>query len=68
MGDYPGAIKTDDDSEVEGDVFEVLDLEKVFAILDAYEGEEYERSLTGVKMDSGDEVQAWVYWLKVDVN
>ncbi len=67
LGDYPGAVKANSGNEVEGDVFEIVDAEKVFQQSDEYEGEEYNRELATVKTDDGDKLQAWVYWYKGDV-
>lgn len=68
LGFYPGAVKTNDENEIEGDVFALLNANTVFQILDEYEGDEYERALTTVTMDSGDETDAWIYWYKGEVN
>lgn len=62
LGRYPGAIKEDKRSEVIGDVFLMNDAEKVFRVLDRYEGEEFSREREEVKMRSGKLVNAWVYW------
>jgi gamma-glutamylcyclotransferase (GGCT)/AIG2-like uncharacterized protein YtfP len=62
IGDYPGAVKASLGSYIVGDVFVVQNGEKVFSILDEYEGDEYRREEVTVKMDEGKEVKAWIYW------
>ena len=63
LGKYPGAIK-DKTSEVIGDVFLILDVEKVLKYLDEYEGNEYERKKEKVKLRSKKIIIAWMYWYK----
>ena len=60
LGNYPGAIK--EKGEVIGDVFFIHNLEKVFSILDAYEGDDFTREREWIQLESGDYVQAWIYW------
>ena len=60
LGDYPGAIKTDDNT-IEGDVFELLD-EEVLQVLDEYEGDEYIREMVSIEMNPGENLTAWIYW------
>lgn len=67
LGSYPGAVRAETD-EVEGDVFAVLNEEKVFRVLDEYEGEEYGREQAEVTMDSGENVLAWIYWYNGQIN
>jgi len=62
IGRYPGAIKEQENDEVIGDVFIVSNPEKVFKILDKYEGDEFFRKKDKVKLRSGKLVNAWVYW------
>lgn len=62
MGDYPAAVKTNEANAIEGDVFEMMNAGEVFKVLDEYEGEEYERQIEKIKMNNGDELEAWVYW------
>ncbi len=62
LGSYPGAIKETEKSEVIGDVFKVNNPEKVFGILDEYEGNEFKREKEQVKLRSGKSVDAWIYW------
>jgi gamma-glutamylcyclotransferase (GGCT)/AIG2-like uncharacterized protein YtfP len=62
LGRYPGAIKQEKKDEVIGDVFLVTNPEKVFKVLDKYEGEEFVREKEQVRLRSGKLLDAWVYW------
>ncbi len=74
LGSYPGAVKSNDGREVIGDVFLVNDPGRVFQVLDKYEGyrenetsnSEFVRKRNRVKMSSGKNVNAWVYWYNFD--
>jgi gamma-glutamylcyclotransferase (GGCT)/AIG2-like uncharacterized protein YtfP len=66
IGKYPGAVKDRSGREVVGDVFVVNEPGKVFPVLDKYEGKEFVRKKAKVKMRSGEEVNAWVYWYEPD--
>ena len=71
LGNYPGAIKEKSNtSEVIGDVFLFNYSDRIFRILDKYEGETFSRRKDQVKLRSGKLVNAWVYWynLKPDKN
>lgn len=62
LGNYPGAIKSEAAHQITGDVFEVKSSEKVFALLDDYEGDEYRREKVIVTLATGCETDAWIYW------
>lgn len=62
LGRYPGAIKENLGSEVIGDVFLINNADKVFKILDEYEGEKFSREKEEVKLRGGKSLNAWVYW------
>jgi gamma-glutamylcyclotransferase (GGCT)/AIG2-like uncharacterized protein YtfP len=62
IGEYPGAIKENRHDEVVGDVFVLNDAEKVFKVLDKYEGSEFSRDKNKVKLRSGKSINAWIYW------
>lgn len=62
LGRYPGAIKQQEKDEVIGEVFLVNNPEKVFKVLDKYEGDEFVREKEQVRLKSGKVVDAWVYW------
>lgn len=64
MGDYPAAVPagSDDDSVIKGEVYLLHEPEKVFAVLDRYEGSAYSRKQETVSLPDGTTAQAWVYW------
>jgi len=71
IGRYPGAVRSNTGQEVIGDVFLLNDPDKVFRVLDKYEGyhqedktnnSEFIRKRNLVKLNSGKNVNAWVYW------
>ncbi len=62
LGKYPGAIKENTKSEVMGDVFLINNPERVFKILDKYEGNKFSRERNRVRLRSGKLINAWVYW------
>lgn len=62
LGKYPGAVKEEKKSEVIGDVFLISNPERVFKILDKYEGDEFKREKDIVHFRSGKSLDAWVYW------
>lgn len=62
LGPYPAAVKTAGTHRILGDVYEIKNPAAVFALLDQYEGEAYQREVTRVKWESGDDIDAFVYW------
>ena len=74
LGRYPGAIKDGKGSEVIGDLFLLTDPERVLKVLDKYEGiphpgakdAEFVRERTFVRLRSGQQKKAWVYWYNFD--
>ncbi|MBS1602613.1 MAG: gamma-glutamylcyclotransferase [Bacteroidetes bacterium] len=74
LGRYPGAVKSRKGEEVIGDVFLVSEADKVLKVLDRYEGipegrpgqGEFIRKRGRVKLRSGAEVNAWIYWYNLD--
>ena len=60
---YPGMV-AEGDSTVVGEVLMLNDLTVAFALLDAYEGDDYERTLKRVTLEDGTEVWAWIYLLR----
>ena len=76
LGRYPGAVKDKTGKEVVGDVFLVNDPEGVFRVLDKYEGfakasaakSEFVRRKGKVRMRSGKELNAWIYWYNFDLS
>lgn len=70
LGRYPGLVLSVGQVEiVHGEVFELIDPDRSFAWLDAYEGivpgdhphKEYARTLRPVTLEGGEQVEAWVY-------
>ena len=70
LGIYPAAVPADDQSQVWGEVYEMLDTASVLAALDEIEGYRpsepdrslYTRILTDVTLDDGRAEQAWAYF------
>lgn len=63
LGLYPAAVAEGEGSkEITGDVYQLTDSKTIFAVLDEYEGEDFRRGLTVVKMKTGEEKEAFVYW------
>lgn len=58
---YPGFCEGA--GTVIGDVVWLTDLAATFALLDAYEGDEFARVITQVTLEGGEEVWAWIYAL-----
>jgi gamma-glutamylcyclotransferase (GGCT)/AIG2-like uncharacterized protein YtfP len=75
IGRYPGAVRSAAGDEVIGDVFLVIDPERVLKILDRYEGirvdggpSEFVRRRSRIRLRNGKEVMAWVYWYTFDLS
>ena len=71
IGEYPAALpSTNDNAKITGEIYELKHLRKIFRLLDEYEGydrknlnqPEYYRKKETLELDSGEKVQAWVYW------
>lgn len=70
IGKYPGAIQDKSGEEVIGDVFLLNDPPRVLGILDKYEGiskeaegqDEFIRKKKRIKLRSGKQLNAWIYW------
>jgi len=58
----PGLVLDDQDAVV-GELLVLRDLAAVYPLLDAFEGENYERLLRRARLDDGTELWAWVYAL-----
>jgi gamma-glutamylcyclotransferase (GGCT)/AIG2-like uncharacterized protein YtfP len=58
---YPGFV--DGDGTVVGELLWLTDLAGTFALLDAYEGQDFARMIRKVKPAEGPEVWAWIYVL-----
>lgn len=63
---YPGILLDDSADEVNGFFFSSSELRDAWAVLDDFEGSEYLRVLTTVRLRSGAEQQAYIYRLNID--
>lgn len=61
---YPGLILDQQGSEIEGFLFSSERLAEQWTYLDEFEGEDYERVLTAVKLEDGTTVDAYIYQLR----
>lgn len=62
IGPYRAAVLSSEAGDwVRGEVFQLNDPDEMFAILDQYEGSDFERLKVQVLLDSGAGEQAWVY-------
>jgi gamma-glutamylcyclotransferase (GGCT)/AIG2-like uncharacterized protein YtfP len=59
---YPGFVPGSD-GRVVGELMTLSDLAAAFALLDAYEGEEFQRALQEVELGDGRVLWAWCYVL-----
>ena len=60
--EYPGLIDPGSDTIV-GELLWLQDLAAAFALLDAYEGDDFIRILKRVRLESGEEEWSWCYVL-----
>jgi gamma-glutamylcyclotransferase (GGCT)/AIG2-like uncharacterized protein YtfP len=75
IGQYPGAVKGKNNNEIVGEVFLVNNPDKVFKVLDKYEGykesaestSEFVRKKNRVQLRSGKTINAWIYWYNEDL-
>lgn len=58
----------EESDEVFGEVYRIDDPSRAWPILDDYEGDEFERSVTPVRMDDGQILQAWAYFYRGDTS
>ena len=63
---YPGLVVDERGDEVHGHVFSSANLAEQWAWLDEFEGEEYERVVAPVTLQSGKQARAHVYVLRVE--
>lgn len=62
LGSYPGAVASQIDGEwVRGELYRMDDPRWILAALDHYEGRDFERVNTQAQLDSGKQLEAWVY-------
>jgi len=76
IGEYPAALPTKDkNAKIAGEIYQVSHPRKVFKLLDEYEGydkkhlesSEYFRRRELLEMESGEKIEAWVYWYNFPV-
>lgn len=60
---YPGAVLDPDGGRIVGEVVRITDLPAAFALLDAYEGDEFVRVRVDAELARGGRTQAWCYLL-----
>lgn len=69
LGEYPAILHTNNPNQkVEGEVYRVKDADRIFKMLDEYEGEEYKREKERIRLDSGETVRAWIYWYQQEAH
>ena len=67
--DHPGMVASDDASDqVVGEVYRLENAPRAWPVLDEYEGDEFERTITSVRMDDGQVLQAWAYFYHGDTS
>ncbi len=65
IGEHTGAVRSAESGDtVRGEIFRLADPSGMLSTLDEYEGSEFERALMPVDLDSGEQVEAWVYLYK----
>lgn len=60
---YPGLVLNHQGAQIHGLVLTTDKLADFWGELDAFEGEEYQRVITSVLMDTGEAIEAYVYAL-----
>jgi len=60
LGDYPAYVESAT-ANVKGEVYRITDTDKVFDVLDEYEGEEYSRKQKWVRVNKKEKIRCWVY-------
>ena len=67
LGSYPGAVKKNERDVIAGDVFFIQNPERIFTLLDTYEGSEFKRARESISMQDGNKIDAWIYWYGLEV-
>lgn len=60
LGEYPAYLESAA-GKVKGEVYRMAETQKVFEILDEYEGDEYSRKQQWVRLNTEEKVRCWVY-------
>ena len=62
LGRYPGAVPAANPDEwVRGEVYQMGDSTALMAVLDEYEGSDFERAVSSVQTEEGRKIECWVY-------
>ncbi len=62
LGRYPGAVTSERPGDwVYGELFRLFNPTKTFKALDLYEGPQFSRTMVTVRLDSGEQLDSWVY-------
>ncbi|MVN92444.1 gamma-glutamylcyclotransferase family protein [Mucilaginibacter aquatilis] len=62
LGQYPGLVEVASATDtITGEVYRTNNAQAVFAVLDEYEGDEYNRVVKTVKLGNQKEINCWVY-------
>ena len=65
VGRYTGMVADlDSGANVCGEVHQIREPERVFKVLDEYEGSDYERAVTRVTMEDGRTIESWAYFYR----
>jgi gamma-glutamylcyclotransferase (GGCT)/AIG2-like uncharacterized protein YtfP len=60
LGEYPAYLESTA-GKVKGEVYSMGETQKVFKVLDEYEGDEYSRKQQWVRLNTEEKVRCWVY-------
>ena len=63
---YPGIDLDENEEEIKGFLFISENLSNNWTLLDDFEGEEYERVITQVRLAGGSKVNAYIYMLRAE--
>jgi len=62
FGRFPGAVPAAHPDEwVRGEVYRMDDSTGLLAVLDEYEGSDFERAISSIQLDEGQTIECWVY-------
>ncbi len=69
LGNYPGAVPSKKASDkVRGEVYRIQDPERIFRLLDEYEGKEFRCDRVLMSLENGKKVCSWIYLYKGPAN
>lgn len=64
LGEYPAYVESTLGT-VKGEIYSVENAQKVFEVLDEYEGEEYSRKQQWVQLEKEEQIRCWLYVYKL---